>query len=63
LPAIGVEVRTNDVLSFKTLDERTVRLLPLALGTVIEERPRVRRPRVLRKLTGERVPPVENLCN
>jgi phenylacetate-CoA ligase len=35
--------RTNDTLSFQTAEGREVRLLPLALGTVIEETPGVRR--------------------
>jgi phenylacetate-coenzyme A ligase PaaK-like adenylate-forming protein len=43
LPAIRVVGRTNDTLSFQTEDAGEVRLLPLALGTVIEETPDVRR--------------------
>ena len=43
LPAIRVVGRTNDTLSFQTAEGREVRLLPLALGTVIEETPGVRR--------------------
>ena len=43
LPAIRVVGRTNDTLSFQTDDLGEVRLLPLALGTVIEETPDVRR--------------------
>jgi phenylacetate-coenzyme A ligase PaaK-like adenylate-forming protein len=43
LPAIRVVGRTNDTLSFPTVKGREVRLLPLALGTVIEETPGVRR--------------------
>jgi phenylacetate-coenzyme A ligase PaaK-like adenylate-forming protein len=43
LPAIRVVGRTNDTLSFRTVKGREVRLLPLALGTVIEETPGVRR--------------------
>lgn len=43
LTAIRVVGRTNDTLSFQTAEGREVRLLPLALGTVIEETPGVRR--------------------
>jgi len=43
LPTIRVEGRTDDTLAFKTPDKKIVRLLPLALGTVIEETPGVRR--------------------
>ena len=43
LPAIRVVGRTNDTLSFQTAEGREVRLLPLALRTVIEETPGVRR--------------------
>jgi phenylacetate-CoA ligase len=43
LPAIRVVGRTNDTLSFQTDRAGEVRLLPLALGTVIEETPDVRR--------------------
>ena len=42
LPTLRVEGRTDDTLSFEE-DGRSVRLLPLALGTVIEETPGVRR--------------------
>ena len=40
LPAICLKGRTNDILNFKILDERTVTLFPLALGMAIEETPR-----------------------
>ena len=43
LPVIEVLGRTNDVLSFERADGTTVRLLPLALGTMIEETPGVHR--------------------
>jgi phenylacetate-CoA ligase len=43
LPAQRVVGRTKDTLSFQTEDAGEVRLLPLALGTVIEETPDVRR--------------------
>jgi phenylacetate-coenzyme A ligase PaaK-like adenylate-forming protein len=43
LPVIEVIGRTNDVLTFQTLGAQTIRLLPLALGTVIEETPGVHR--------------------
>ena len=43
LPAIRVVGRTNDTLSFQTDNAGQVKLLPLALGTVIEETPDVRR--------------------
>ena len=43
LPTIRVEGRTDDTLAFKSADGSIVRLLPLALGTVIEETPGVRR--------------------
>jgi phenylacetate-CoA ligase len=43
LPTLRVEGRTDDVLSFVAPDGREVRLLPLALGTVVEETPGVRR--------------------
>lgn len=43
LPAIRVVGRTNDTLSFRTDEGGEARLLPLALGTVIEETEGVRR--------------------
>ena len=42
LPTLRVEGRTDDTLSFEE-NGRSVRLLPLALGAVIEETPGVRR--------------------
>lgn len=43
LPAVKVEGRTNDVLTFETPEGRAVRILPLALATVVEETPGVHR--------------------
>lgn len=43
LPAVRVEGRAGDVLRFESADGRTVPVLPLALGTVVEETPGVRR--------------------
>ena len=43
LPAVKVEGRTNDVLTFETSEGRAVRILPLALATVVEETPGVHR--------------------
>ena len=43
LPAVKVEGRTNDVLTFQSPDGRAVRILPLALGAVVEETPGVHR--------------------
>jgi len=44
LPAVGVKGRTNDILNFNILDERTVRLSLLTLGmTTSKETPGVRR--------------------
>ncbi len=37
LPAVKVEGRTNDVLTFRSPEGRAVRILPLALATVVEE--------------------------
>jgi phenylacetate-coenzyme A ligase PaaK-like adenylate-forming protein len=42
-PVVRVEGRTNDVLTFESGDGRHVRILPLALGAVVEETPGVRR--------------------
>jgi phenylacetate-coenzyme A ligase PaaK-like adenylate-forming protein len=42
-PALRVEGRSGDVLTFAAEDGRTVTVLPLALGTVIEETAGVRR--------------------
>ena len=43
LPAVKVEGRTNDVLTFESPEGRAVRILPLALATVVEETPGVHR--------------------
>jgi phenylacetate-CoA ligase len=43
LPIVTVEGRTNDVLSFESPERRSVDILPLALGAVIEETPGVHR--------------------
>ena len=43
LPAVTVEGRTNDVLTFESPEGRAVRILPLALATVVEETPGVHR--------------------
>ena len=43
LPVVTVEGRTNDVLVFDDADEQPVQILPLALGSVIEETPGVHR--------------------
>lgn len=43
LPTLGVEGRTNDVLTFEPVPGRRVRVLPLALATVVEESPGVHR--------------------
>ncbi|OLT09551.1 CoF synthetase [Kocuria sp. CNJ-770] len=43
LPAVRVEGRAGDVLRFASADGRTVPVLPLALGTVVEQTPGVRR--------------------
>ncbi len=42
-PVVAVEGRTNDLLSFDTAEHRSVQILPLALGVVIEETPGVHR--------------------
>lgn len=42
-PVVAVEGRTNDVLSFEDANHQVVRILPLALGSVIEEAPGVHR--------------------
>ncbi len=52
LPAIRVVGRTNDVLSFESDDGKEVRLLPLALGTVIEETEGVRRFQTIQSSPG-----------
>ncbi|GAA2133961.1 phenylacetate--CoA ligase [Arthrobacter humicola] len=51
-PALRVEGRSGDVLTFAAADGRTVMVLPLALGTVIEETAGVRRFQAIR--TGMR---------
>lgn len=51
LPVVRVEGRTNDVLSIQTAG-RSVTVLPLALATVVEETPGVRRFQVVQ--TGPR---------
>lgn len=43
LPAISVEGRTDEILSFPTTGGEMVRLLPMALATVVEETPGVSR--------------------
>ena len=43
LPSVKVEGRTNDVLTFESPDGHAVKILPLALGTVVEETPGVHR--------------------
>ncbi|MGX5359500.1 phenylacetate--CoA ligase family protein [Kocuria sp. KH4] len=43
LPAVRVDGRAGDVLRFTAADGRSVPVLPLALGTVVEETPGVRR--------------------
>ncbi len=48
LPAIRVRGRTADLLEFASARGGKVRLLPLALGTVIEETPGVRRFQAIR---------------
>jgi len=48
LPGITVEGRTSDLLSFQAPGGTSVTVLPLALGTVVEETPGVRRFQVIR---------------
>jgi phenylacetate-CoA ligase len=43
LPAIRVAGRRDDVLRFETADGRTVTVLPLAIGAIVDETPGVRR--------------------
>lgn len=43
LPVIRVEGRTDEILAFPLADGQTIHLLPLALSTVVEETPGVRR--------------------
>ncbi len=42
-PVVAVEGRTNDQLTFENADHQLVQILPLALGSVIEESPGVHR--------------------
>jgi phenylacetate-coenzyme A ligase PaaK-like adenylate-forming protein len=49
LPAIQVEGRTDETLQLTTPDGRTIDLLPLALGTVVEETPGVYRFQVIQR--------------
>lgn len=51
-PAVRVEGRTGDVVSFRAPDGRAVTVLPLALGTVIEETAGVRRFQAIRTGPG-----------
>ena len=48
LPAVTFEGRTGDLLTFETSPGNSVHVLPLALGTVVEETPGVRRFQVIR---------------
>jgi phenylacetate-coenzyme A ligase PaaK-like adenylate-forming protein len=52
LPAMTVEGRTGDLLTFESAQGNAIKVLPLALGTVIEETPGVRRFQAIR--TGRR---------
>ncbi len=47
LPAIRVEGRRDDVLRLRTADDRTVTVLPLAIGTIVDETPGVRRSQLI----------------
>lgn len=47
LPALRVEGRTNDTLTFPAVDGGTTQVLPLALVTVVEETPGVRRCQII----------------
>jgi phenylacetate-coenzyme A ligase PaaK-like adenylate-forming protein len=51
-PAVGIEGRAGDLVSFRAADGGTVTVLPLALGTVIEETPGVRRFQAIRTGPG-----------
>jgi phenylacetate-coenzyme A ligase PaaK-like adenylate-forming protein len=51
-PAVGIEGRAGDLVSFRAADGGTVTVLPLALGTVIEEAPGVRRFQAIRTGPG-----------
>ncbi|HEX5156784.1 MAG TPA: phenylacetate--CoA ligase family protein [Ktedonobacterales bacterium] len=52
LPAIHVEGRAADLLRFEAAGGSTVTMLPLAIGTVVEETPGVRRCQIIQ--TGQR---------
>lgn len=47
LPAIKVEGRTNDTLALQAPDGKVVRVVPLAVGTVVEETPGVHQFQIL----------------
>lgn len=47
LPSVRVIGRTDEILTFTTLDGEKVQLLPLALSTVVEETPGVRRCQII----------------
>lgn len=47
LPSLDVEGRTNDLVTLATKDGSSAKIVPLALGAVIEETPGVRRFQVL----------------
>lgn len=51
-PAVGIEGRSGDLVSFGGADGGTVTVLPLALGTVIEEAPGVHRFQAIRTGPG-----------
>lgn len=51
LPAIRVEGRTDEILSFPTPSGEMVHLLPMALATVVEETPGVHRFQVIQRGT------------
>lgn len=51
-PAVTIDGRTGDLVSFAARDGGTVTVVPLALGTVIEETPGVRRFQAIRTGPG-----------
>lgn len=51
-PAVSIDGRTGDLVSFAAADGSAVTVLPLALGTVIEETPGVRRFQAIRTGPG-----------
>ncbi|KIS28432.1 coenzyme F390 synthetase [Arthrobacter sp. SPG23] len=51
-PAVSIEGRSGDLVSFAAADGSSVTVLPLALGTVIEETPGVRRFQAIRTAPG-----------